>query len=64
MRVACILANRSITGIDGGTNRSWRTILVDESGTERSIARRSRLAGSGFLRVAATSGFTAARAAM
>ena len=32
MRVACILASRSIAGIDGGTNSMVRTILVVDSG--------------------------------
>ena len=53
-----------MAGIDGGTNRILRTILVDDSGMERSIALRSRPAGSGFLRLAFFSGLTAARAVM
>ena len=51
MRVACILASRSIAGIEGGTNSTSRMILVDDSATERSIALRSRPAGNGFLRL-------------
>ena len=64
MRVACILASRSITGIDGGTNRISRTIFVADSGIARSIALRSRPAGNGFLRRVLALALAAARAVM
>ena len=57
-------ASRSMARIEGGTNRIWRTIFVDDSGVDRSIVLRSRLAGSGFLRLAFFSGSTAPRAVM
>src|SRR5262249_44675272 len=50
MRVVCILASRSRTGIEGGAYRISRTILAAESGIDRSTVLRSRPAGSGFLR--------------
>ena len=59
MRVACILASRSIAGIEGGTNSISRMILVVDSGIERSIALRSSPAGNGFLRLALAPGSTA-----
>ena len=51
MRLVCMRASRSITGIDGGTNSISRTILAADSGIDRSIALRSRPAGNGFLRL-------------
>ena len=64
MRVVCILASRSIAGIDGGTNRISRTILVADSGMARSMALRSSPAGNGFLRRVLVLALTAARAVM
>ena len=64
MRVACILASRSMAVIDGGTNRSLRMIEVDDSGTERLIALRSSAAVNGFFRRAFETGLTVACCAM
>src|SRR5678816_2554521 len=55
-------ANKSMTRIDGGTNRISRAIFVADSGVPRLIAFRSRPAGSGFLRLAFFSGLAVARA--
>src|SRR6516225_3227179 len=60
MRVACILASRSMAGIDGGTNRMVRMILVADSGIARSMAARSRPDGCGTPRADSDSGPTAA----
>ena len=64
MRVACILASRSIAGIEGGTNRIVRTNLVDDSGTVRSMALRLSPAVNGFLRRAMVEALAAARLAI
>ena len=64
MRVACMRASKSITRIDGGTNRISRTILVADKGIARLMALRSRPAANGFFRLAFLSGSTAARAVM
>jgi hypothetical protein len=57
-------ASKSITRIEGGTNRISRTIFVADKGMPRFTALRSSPAGSGFLRLAFFSGSTAARAVM
>ena len=64
MRVACILASKSIAGMEGGTNRIVRTNLVDDNGTDKSMALRSRPAVNGFLRRALVEALAAARLVM
>ena len=64
MRLVCIRASKSMTGIDGGTNSISRTILAADSGVARSTAFRSSPAGNGFLRRVLVLAPTAARAVM
>ena len=63
MRVACILASRSIAGIDGGTNRIGRTIFgFDQRHRQIDGAEIERAAGRGFLRRALAARTADARA--
>ena len=64
MRVACIFSSRSSAGIDGGTNSISRMILVDDSGSARSMALKSRPAARGFLRRVGFAGSIVACAVM